>query len=339
MLKKKIKVVFFQRKPSIGSFSLEYIFEDVRRRLPKKFEVIKAESTFFSRGIFKRLFNILEAMFRQGDVNHITGDVHFLTFGMQKSKTILTILDCVFLNEKNDLKRWILKTFWMTLPVKKATMLTAISEATKKQILSYVNIDPAKIRVIHVAISPDFHFKPKPFDTNRPKFLHIGMAPNKNLERVIEALEGLPLRMIIIGKLSDNNCAKLKEFNIEYENYFNLSNEAVQNLYAESDALLFASTYEGFGMPILEAQATGRPVITSNLLSMPEVAGDAACFVDPFDISSIRAGVQKVMKNEVYRTELIQKGLLNIKRFDPDVIAGEYAALYEEVLSNKKLFQ
>jgi glycosyltransferase involved in cell wall biosynthesis len=333
MLKNKIKVVFFQRKPSSASYSLEYIFEDVRRRLPKNIQTIKAESTYFSQGFFKRVYNILEAIFRQGDVNHITGDVHFLTLGMSKSKTILTILDCIFLKEKNSVKRWILKTLWMTLPVKKATILTAISEATKSQILEYVNINPDNVRVIHVAISPDFHYQPKPFDTQCPKFLHIGMAPNKNLERAIEAVEGLPLKMIIVGKLSDNHKAKLQQYNISYENYFNLSNKAIQSLYAESDALLFASTYEGFGMPILEAQATGRPVITSNLLSMPEVAGDAAYFVDPFDIQSIRAGVLKVIADESYRNDLIQKGLKNVKRFDPDVIAGEYASLYEEIVS------
>jgi glycosyltransferase involved in cell wall biosynthesis len=333
MSKAKIKVVFFQRKPTIGNFSLEYIFDDVRQRLPAHFQSVKAESTYPSQGLFWRLYNIIEAMFRQGDVNHITGDVHFLTLGMRKSKTILTVLDCVFLNEANALKRWVLKTFWMTLPIKKASMLTAISAATKSEILKHCSIDPNKIRVIHVAISPDFHHQPKRFDSARPKFLHIGMAPNKNLGRVIEAVEGLPLKMIIVGKLSETYWTKLQQHRIDYENHFDLSNEALQALYAEADALLFASTYEGFGMPILEAQATGRPVITSHLLSMPEVAGDAACFVDPFDVQSIRAGVQKVTHDAAYRNDLIQKGLENVKRFDPETIARKYAALYEEIIT------
>ncbi len=331
MEKPKIKVVFFHRKPGIGTFSLEYIFEDVRRRLPAHFQPVKAECSYLSQGFFKRLYITFEAMFRQGDVNHITGDVHFLALGMKKSKTILTVLDCVFLNETNPIKRAILKTFWMTLPIKKSVMLTAISAATKNEILKHCNIKPEKIRVIHVAISPDFYYQPKAFNTSYPTFLHIGLAPNKNLERVVEAVAGLPLKMIIVGKLNDAYRAKLSQYNIDYENYFGLSNEAIQNLYAQCDALLFASTYEGFGMPILEAQATGRPVITSDLLSMPEVAGDAACLVDPFNIQSIRTAVQKIIQDGPYRDDLIQKGLENVKRFDPDRIAGEYATLYEEV--------
>ena len=339
MSKAKIKVVFFQRKPSTSSFSLEYIFEDVRRRLPSHFQSVKAESRYLSQGLFKRLYNIIEAMFRQGDVNHITGDAHFLSLGMEKSKTILTILDCVFLNEKNKVKYWLLKTFWMTLPIKKVSVITAISNATKNQILEHSNVHPDKIRVIHVAISPGFQYQPKVFNTSRPKFLHIGMAPNKNLMRVIEAISGLPIKMIIIGKLNEEHKDKLLQYQIDFENYYNLSDQEIQKVYTEVDALLFASTYEGFGMPILEAQATGRPVITSNILSMPEVAGDAACFVDPFDIQSIRTGVLKVIQDPTYRNDLILKGLDNVKRFDPDTIAGMYGTLYEEIIvkNSKKI--
>ena len=101
------------------------------------------------------------------------------------------------------------------------------------------------------------------------------------------------------------------------------------------DLLVFVSTYEGFGLPILEAQATGRPVITSNVLSMPEVAGDSACLVDPFDVSSIRKGILKVINDPAYREKLIKRGFENVKRFQPDKIAEQYADIYRGLFAPK----
>jgi glycosyltransferase involved in cell wall biosynthesis len=93
----------------------------------------------------------------------------------------------------------------------------------------------------------------------------------------------------------------------------------------------FVSTYEGFGLPIIEANAVGRPVVTSNILAMPEVAGDAACLVDPFRVESIRDGILKVWHNANYRLSLNAAGLENVKRFSPTAIAAQYATLYEEL--------
>jgi len=81
----------------------------------------------------------------------------------------------------------------------------------------------------------------------------------------------------------------------------------------------------------VEAQAVGRPVVTSNRCSMPEVAGDAACFVDPESIESIRRGVVRVLEERPYRESLIEKGLENVKRFAPARIAAQYADLYRTI--------
>ena len=81
-----------------------------------------------------------------------------------------------------------------------------------------------------------------------------------------------------------------------YVNYTNLSQEAIIQQYIDCDMLSFVSTYEGFGMPIIEAQAIGRPVITSNIGAMKEVALDTACLVDPYDVESIKNGIQKLIR-------------------------------------------
>jgi glycosyltransferase involved in cell wall biosynthesis len=103
------------------------------------------------------------------------------------------------------------------------------------------------------------------------------------------------------------------------------------SLYAQADMVLFASTYEGFGLPIIEAQATGRPVVTSRVTAMPEVAGEGACLVDPYDVSSIRNGVLRVLDDGSYRDSLVHLGFENVRRFEPSLIASQYARLYEEV--------
>jgi glycosyltransferase involved in cell wall biosynthesis len=94
---------------------------------------------------------------------------------------------------------------------------------------------------------------------------------------------------------------------------------------------MFASLYEGFGLPILEANAVGRPVITSKLYSMPEVGGNAACYVDPYDSADIRAAVSKLIEDSQYRDQLVVNGFRNVERFRPEVVATQYANLYRKL--------
>jgi glycosyltransferase involved in cell wall biosynthesis len=137
----------------------------------------------------------------------------------------------------------------------------------------------------------------------------------------------------IVGSQNDAYEALLKKYKIDYVYQWSLSDEAMMAKYAEADIVTLISTYEGFGMPILEAQATGRPVITSNILSMPEVAGDAACLVNPYDIASMREGLLKLINDDGYRDDLIQKGFRNICRFDAQKIANQYLSLYQQIAS------
>jgi len=103
--------------------------------------------------------------------------------------------------------------------------------------------------------------------------------------------------------------------------------------YLNADMLVFVSTYEGFGLPILEGQAAGRPVITSCLSPMKEVAGGGACLVDPYSIVDIREGVLRVIHDSQYRAMLIQAGFDNVRAYSPKNVARQYSSLYEALFS------
>lgn len=331
---KKINVTYFQRKPLTGHFSLEFIYEDVRARLAKKIDAHVHIARYYSTGLFKRLYNLLEAPFLQGDINHITGDIHYMSFFLKKNRTILTIADCVFMNTESALKRAVLKLFWLYLPSKRVAAIVAISEFTKSTILKHLPSFPAEqIKVISVAVSDNYTYSPKSFNESKPIILHIGTSPNKNLFRLLEAIKDISCLLIIVGRLNNEQVVKLAELGTEYENYSGLSEAELIALYQRTDMLAFVSTYEGFGMPIVEANRVGRPVITANISSMPEVAGNAALLVDPLNVESIKAGIIKIIEDKVYRAELVANGRINATRFDGDFLAKQYYKLYREVAS------
>jgi len=310
---------------------VEGAFQVIRSAMPTEVECVVAMSKFKSKGILRRFYNIFEAAFRQGDVNHITGDVHFLSYLLRRNKTLLTVLDCVFLYNTTGIKRYLLRLFWYVIPAKRVALISVISQSTKEELLKCIKYDPNKIRVIPVCISPAFSPFKKKFNVAKPTILHIGTSRNKNLLRLIEALRGIPCKLEIVGKLSEEHTTSLAHNNIQYNSSFNLPEAEMVAKYHNCDLVAFVSAYEGFGMPILEANSVGRPVITSDILSMPEVAGDAACIVDPYNLTKIREGIMRIINDEAYRETLIQNGFKNALRFSPNVIADQYVQLYREI--------
>lgn len=330
------RVTHFMRQPRPNVFSIERLYEDVRGAMPEDCRVTVWTCRHPSTGLWPRVKDMCAARMGQGDVNHVTGDVHYLTFLLDPKRTVLTVHDLVLLGRMRGIRRWILWLLWYWLPVRRSRAVVTISGATRAALLDSVRCDPAKVRVIHNNVSDEFRPVLRPFNSELPRILQIGTKSNKNIERVAEALEGVPCRLAVVGSLSEAQAETLRRHGIDYENHVGLSRQALVAQYAEADLLVFASTYEGFGLPIVEAQAVGRPVVTSNLSSMPEVAGDAACLVDPLDAASIRAGVVKVIGDEEYRRRLVEAGYSNVERFRAAAVAENYAALYREIAANRK---
>jgi glycosyltransferase involved in cell wall biosynthesis len=329
-----MKLNHYQRKPAVGFQSIERVFEDIRAKFSSDTDVRVVTSRYVSKGFFRRLFNVLEARIRQTEVNHVIGDVHFLACLLSKN-TILTIHDCVMMHRLRGVRRWVYWFFWLWLPIQRSALVTVVSRSTQVELLRYVKINPKKVRLIHNGVSEEFCFSEKIFCQSTPVLLQVGTAPNKNLERVARALEGKKCKLVILGRLSDSQIQSLEMSGVTYESFSDLSREQVVERYKLADIIIFASTYEGFGLPIVEGNAIGRPVITSNRGSMKEVGEGAACLVDPEDVGSISAGIDKVIFDDAYRYNLIKRGLENIKRFSCTDSAANYEAIYKELLNRK----
>jgi glycosyltransferase involved in cell wall biosynthesis len=331
----RLVVTHLQRGPLPGNYSAERIFEDIRAALAAEFEFRLIINPYPNRGLMPRLAAALNAWRSGTGIRHVLGDAHFLAWLLPRHRTVLTIFDCVSLTRLTGVRRWIFKWLWYNWPIRRAAYVTTVSRCSRDELLREVGCRPEQLHVIPPPLSPEFRFaSPRPHDQWR-RILHVGTNDNKNLLRSIEALDGLGLTLVTVGQIGQRAVSEIAARGIAHEAHVDVSREVLVQVYEQSDVLLFASTYEGFGMPIIEAQAVGRPVVTSDLGSMPEAAGaDGACLVDPFDVASIRAGVLRVLGDRDYAARLIAAGLENSARYDLDVIAGRYAELYRRIASS-----
>jgi glycosyltransferase involved in cell wall biosynthesis len=322
--------LFFREKRNYG-FSIEEIFNVIEKELSNRV-VFKR---FYVNGNKSRLWNIIAASKIKADVYHITGDCHYLALGLASKKTILTIHDTAYYeNVLIGFKKWLYGLFWFKLPLNKAGYITCISNFTKNKIIELFDINPAKISVIYNPYSNKFHFNSNKFKSENPVILQIGFGIQKNTKRLIEAISDIECQLLLINGLTESVEEQLKNCKISYLSKSNLSFDEVYDAYCFSDIVFFASTYEGFGLPIIEANATGRVVITSNITSMPEIARDSAYLVNPYNVSEIKNAVKELIENGNLRSELIANGFENIKRFESNKIADEYLELYY-IISHK----
>ena len=147
-------------------------------------------------------------------------------------------------------------------------------------------------------------------------------------------MRGTDFRLILVRPEDRILIEKLNEYKIDYEFRSKLTQSQLAATYSDCDILYFASSYEGFGLPIIEAMASGRPVITSTIDPMKEVAGDAACLVNYKDSNEVRSAITKITESRDYRDELIQRGLDRSRFFSAERISPLYYELYEEMVRN-----
>lgn len=244
---------------------------------------------------------------------------------------ILTIPDLSFLEYPKWFEKKYVLWYKSLLPIaaKHAQKIITISNFSKSKIMELLNISEEKIVVTYVGV--DQIFQPlnktssliKDFGLKYPYILSVGaITPRKNLTRLFKAWEIVSQKrkdiwLVFVGEagLASSNMSSIGSLPPRVIHLNRVNDEQLVQLYVDSLCYLHPSLYEGFGLPVLEAMACGTPVITSNITSMPEIAGDAAILIDPYDIESIVEGVIQVIDNEDLRKNLRGKGLNRSKKF------------------------
>ena len=245
---------------------------------------------------------------------------------------------------------WIMKQS-LKQAMAKAHAIICVSKSTADELESYVGCNLTdRIRVIHEGVSPLFCKKINPEclaslaglpEPGVPYILGTGkISPRKNVARAIQALSKLidilPHHLVLVGGSGWDMDDVLKEIvnpavaeRIHLVGY--VSDEQLQALYASASLCVHLSLYEGFGLPVLEAMAAGCPVVTSNISSLPEVAGDAALLVDPYDVNAIAEAIHAVCSDAALAEDLVKRGRARAERFTWERCAEQVTGVYQDI--------
>ncbi len=275
----KPKIVFVERK-FWESVSLEKVFEQIDKSIPKdKFETLFVQLPYLNNflGIVK---NFIFFKKPEAEIYHITGHIHYIALILPRKKTVLTVADLTILRTRKGLRRFIIKKLFFDLPIKKTKYITAISEATKNEIVQSTNCEEEKIRVIEIPLQDILYSESKKtFNTECPTILQIGTAPHKNITNLVRALKGMNCLFRIIGKLNEELLNELKLNKINFTNDYNLDDVEIKNEYQKADIVAFCSTTK---------PAEIFAIFAASLKSAPaaNITAKAAITVSPAPVTS-----------------------------------------------------
>src|SRR3954471_10791062 len=280
---------------------------------------------------------------------------HYVLPPLVRCTSVVTIHDCIHLMFPQYLPNRMAFSYakWSISQASKcATRVMTVSESSKRDILRFVDTEPDKIDVIYNSYDERFAIDPREEEVVRvgeryqlqSEFvLYAGnVKPHKNLERLIEAFylvrkRGLDhLKLVMIGdEISKYTALRRAVHQYQLHKYVRflgyLPEETLAVLSRLAAVFVFPSLYEGFGLPPLEAMASGTPVVTSNVSSLPEVAGDAAVLVDPHDTRSIEQGMRRALTDPALAAEMRQRGLLRAREFSWERSVRRTLEVYQKV--------
>lgn len=319
----------------------------------------KETCKLFPYGVYRRIWHYLPIKYnqlfkREAQLTHF---FNFIVPPRIEGKVMNTIYDLTFefypeTMDKRNLRR--IKRD-LAYSLERPDKIITISEATKQDMIQHLRVDPSKIEVIYCGV--DFkHFNEARNNSQsvREKYqlpdqyiLYIGtLEPRKNIETLIEAfkrfkIEGdksnAKIKLVLAGKkgwLYEGIFKKIQELGLEDDvvdlGYIDEIDKPA--LYQMAQCFVFPSIYEGFGIPVIEAMAAGTPVITTNVSSLPEVAGEAGVLVDPKDTIAIAESMYQLTTNEAKKQELIQKGYTQAQKFSWETSAEKLYRVYKELL-------
>lgn len=275
---------------------------------------------------------------RWRDVNlqQVTNDTVFHSthyrLAKQKVKTVTTVHDFTYELYRKGPAKW-MHSWQKFRAIRNSHLVICVSQNTADDLMKFCPIDPSKIRVVYNGVSSDYY----PLDTTEQtnEVVFIGARGwYKNFTLAVQTLKHQPdLTLSIVGggKLSDEEL-QLLEATIpgRYEWLGRLTDEQLNELYNRAHCLFYPSSYEGFGIPVIEAMRSGCPVIAVNVSSIPEVAGSAAILTQQADVASFNQAFT-TLHNQQIRSDIIQKGFQQASRFSWEKCYQDTLAVYQEL--------
>ncbi len=297
----------------------------------------------------------IEILMGQIDLFHATDFT--LPPTLPSTRTIVTVHDLSFVRVSDTASPKLKKYLDKLVPrsINNATHVIADSKATKDDLIDLYDTPSNKITVLLSGINSRYHKITNNYSSmtmrnkydipDVPYIFSIGtIQPRKNYSRLIQALKllrqsGYDLHLVIAGGkgwLEDEMYKTLDETQLHEAVHLIgfADDEDVVKLYNAAECVAFPSLYEGFGFPVLEGMACGTPVLTSNVSSLPEVAGDAAIMVDPYDIEAIAEGLRQLIDDSDLRKTLIERGFQQASKFTWENSAKNLLKIYQNVLES-----
>lgn len=259
-----------------------------------------------------------------------------------REPSVISVMDLSFLHFPELFKKKDLYQLqnWTSYSIRKASKIFTISEFSKEEIIKYYHVDPDSIIVTYPGFDTSlYQIKDisknvkeniyKKFGIENNFILYVGtIQPRKNIVKLLDAFENIlnskkfdNFQLLLVGKkgwmfegILTHKKHLIEEKKVIFADF--AENSDLSILYNLASCFVLPSLYEGFGIPVIEAQASGCPTVVSNVSSLPEIAGDASCYVDPTEVASIEGGLTKVLTDAVYRRDLIQRGFKQVKKFN-----------------------
>jgi glycosyltransferase involved in cell wall biosynthesis len=330
-------------------------FSNVHAVTPSSFPSTVFKSAWRSNWVKKDLL--------KNNIRIYHGLSHEIPLGIQNTgiKSVVTIHDLIFERypqqySKIDVQIYQKKFMYACKYVDK---IIAISNQTKQDIINYYKIPEDKISICYQSCNPAFFNKVSAEEKKRVKaqynlpeqfYLYVGsVIERKNLLTICKAIKELNnnIPLVVIGN-GDGYLQKVKSYvaanNLQQQIIFLSETEAAKNseafktakdfpaIYQNALAMIYPSIFEGFGIPVLEAIASGLPTITSNVSCLPEAGGDAALYVNPISVGEMKHAMQEIMSNASLRNTLIEKGIPHAQKFTQQACAAAVMNVYNSLL-------
>jgi glycosyltransferase involved in cell wall biosynthesis len=263
---------------------------------------------------------------------------------------VFTLYDLILLHfpsEANPLMqpyfRYILRP-----AAKRAAYILTCSEFSKQEIIAWAGIAPEKVVVVGCGVDDSFTPEGDPMELGFPYLIYVGNhRPHKNLLRLLAAFQQaqrlpMDLKLLLSGTPTPDILEEIRRLGLVDRVQFTgfIQDQDLPAYYRGAVALMFPSLYEGFGLPPIEAMACGIPVLTANVTSLPEVVGDAALFVNPYDVAEIAAGIERIVNDGALRSDLITRGFHQAQKYRwSDTIEKTYEVLVSVLAQSRSEFR